>query len=80
MGTVVESGVPTIDLKRTGENIIALRKRAGLSVTDLSEALGFTRPQAVYRWQQGRSLPTVDNLVILAYLLGVTIDEILVLN
>ena len=71
---------PVIDMKRTGENILALRKRAGLSVTDLSEALGFTRPQAVYRWQQGRSLPTVDNLVILAYLFGVTIDEILVLN
>ena len=71
---------PVIDMKRTGENILVLRKRAGLSVTDLSEALWFTRPQAVYRWQQGRSLPTVDNLVILAYLLGVTMDEILVLN
>lgn len=35
-------------------------------------------PQAIYKWQQGLALPTIDNLVALAALLGVTIDDIIV--
>ena len=70
--------VPVIDLRATGQNIKTLRKAAGLSVRDLQEILGFTNPQAIYKWQNGDSLPSIDNLVILAAVLGVTIDEILV--
>ena len=70
--------VPVIDLRATGQNIKTLRKAAGLSVRDLQEILGFTNPQAIYKWQNGDSSPSIDNLVILAAVLGVTIDEILV--
>ena len=55
-----------------------MRKAAGISVRDLQNVLGFTNPQAIYKWQNGDSLPTIDNLVILAAVLGVTVDEILV--
>ena len=72
--------VPVIDLKATGQNIKALRQAAGLSVRDLQTVLGFTNPQAIYKWQNGDSLPTIDNLVILAAVLGVTIDAILVVD
>ncbi len=72
--------VPVIDLRATGQNIKALRQAAGLSVRDLQAVLGFTNPQAVYKWQNGDCLPTIDNLVILAAVLGVTIDEILVVD
>jgi transcriptional regulator with XRE-family HTH domain len=70
--------VPVIDLRATGQNIKTLRKAAGISVRDLQAVLGFTNPQAIYKWQNGDSLPSVDNLVILASVLGVTVDEILV--
>ncbi len=72
--------VPVIDLRATGRNIKALRQAAGLSVRDLQTVLGFTNPQAIYKWQNGDSLPTIDNLVILAAVLGVTVDEILVVD
>ena len=65
---------------RTGENIVRLRKEAGLSVKDLQEIFGFGTPQAVYKWQHGTAMPTIDNLVVLAAVLGVTIDEILVVG
>lgn len=55
-----------------------LRKESGLSVKDIQNACGFGTPQAVYKWQQGLALPTVDNLLVLSYLFGVTIDEIIV--
>lgn len=72
--------IPTVDLIKTGENITELRKDAGLSVKDLQEIFGFATPQAIYKWQQGMALPTVDNLVILSVIFGKTIDEILVLD
>lgn len=78
---VITSGVvPVINLVATGKNIVRLRKSAGISVRDLQDVMGFTNPQAIYKWQNGDSLPSVDNLVILAAVLGVTVDDILVLE
>lgn len=69
---------PTIDLALTGANIARLRKAAGLSVHDLQMEFGFNSPQAIYKWQNGTALPTVDNLLCLASLLRVRIDDILI--
>ena len=70
--------IPTIDLAQTGANIVNLRKAAGLTVADIQMAFGFNSPQAIYKWQNGTALPTVDNLIVLAALLNVRIDDILV--
>ena len=75
---VFELNIPTIDLALTGANIVNLRKAAGLSVHDLQIVFGFNSPQAIYKWQNGTALPTVDNLIVLAALLHVRIDDILV--
>ena len=72
--------MPTIDMEKTGQNIENLRKRAGLSVKDLQDVFGFGTPQAIYKWQHGTALPTIDNLVVLANVLGVKIDDILVIT
>lgn len=69
---------PTINLKATGERIAQLRKAAGISVVELSRYMGFNEPQAVYKWQRGESLPTVDNLYALSRRLGTTMEDILV--
>ena len=69
---------PIINAAATGKNIETLRKQRGLSVRDLQDVLGFATPQAIYKWQRGTCLPSVDNLVVLAGLFGVTIDEILI--
>ena len=70
--------IPAIDMAKTGQNIVILRKQAGLSVRDLQDVFGFATPQAIYKWQQGLALPTIDNLVVLAALLEVSIDDIIV--
>ena len=69
---------PTIDMVKTGENIIKLRKEKGLSVKNLQDSFGFSTPQAVYKWQQGSSMPSLDNLVLLASIFNVRIDDILI--
>ncbi len=69
---------PVINMQKTGENIRSLRIRAGLSVRDIQQVFGFSAPQAIYKWESGTSLPTVDNLVILSSVLHVKVDRILV--
>lgn len=70
--------IPTIDMAATGDNITEMRKRAGLSVRDLQQIFGFSTPQAIYKWQRGDAMPSLDNIVVLAAVFGVTVDNILV--
>ncbi len=72
--------MPTIDMVATGKNIERLRKNAGISVRDLQNVFGFGTPQAIYKWQHGTAMPTIDNLVVLADVLQVRIDDILVVD
>ena len=70
--------LPVVNMKQTGQNITLLREQRGLSVRQLQCMLGFATPQAIYKWQHGESLPTVDNLVALSAILAVPIDAILI--
>ena len=70
--------IPVIDMTATGINITSLRVNAGMTVRDLQNVFGFTTPQAIYKWQRGTALPTVDNLVVLAAVFEVRIDDILI--
>ena len=72
--------LPMIDMIKTGQNITRLRQQAGLSVRELQEIFGFGTPQAIYKWQQGGAMPSLDNLIILADVFGVTMEEIIVLE
>lgn len=69
---------PVIDPAATGRNIMRLRLEQGLTVRDVQVFFGFEEPQAIYKWQSGKSLPTIDNLYALSALLDVRMDEILV--
>lgn len=69
---------PVIDLAATGRNIQRLRLERGLTVRDLQSYFGFEEPRAIYKWQRGESLPTVDNLYALGKLLETSMDQILV--
>ncbi len=69
---------PVIDMAATGQNIVRLRKRAGLTVKDLQDVFGFATPQAIYKWQRGTAMPTLDNIAVLAAVFGVMIDDIII--
>ena len=69
---------PVIDMVETSKNILRLREERGMTVRDLQAYFGFEEPQAIYKWQQGKSLPTVDNLYALGALLEVPMEKILV--
>ncbi len=72
--------MPTINMAATGRNIATLRTQAGLTVKDLQDVFGFATPQAIYKWQHGTAMPTLDNLIVLAMVLGVAMDDIVVVD
>ena len=69
---------PSIDLKATGANIKHLREKNGYTVRDVQAWFKFTEPRAIYKWQSGQTLPSVDNLVALGKLFHVKVDEIII--
>ncbi len=74
------SDLPIIDMIKTGQNIKKLRKEMGLSVRDLQSMFGFTTPQAIYKWQHGDCMPSIDNLIVLATIFQVRVEDIIVID
>ena len=60
----------------TANRLLQYRKKAGLSQEELAEKIGVSR-QAVSKWERSEASPDTDNLVILAELYGVSLDEML---
>lgn len=58
------------------QRLAARRKQAGLSQEALAERLGVSR-QAVSKWERSESSPDTDNLIALAQLYGVSLDDLL---
>lgn len=69
-----------ISQEETGCRIKELLAENGYSVRDIQGAMGFENPQAVYKWTSGKSLPSLDNLLILSRLLNRSIEDILVVD
>ena len=70
----------SIQQQATGNRIRELLKENGYTVKDIQEAMGFENPQAVYKWISGRSLPSIDNFLILSKVLHTSIEDILVVD
>ena len=73
-------GIPYINTIATGQNIDHLRIASGMSVKDMQAVFGFATPQAIYKWIHGTAMPTIDNMVILAAMFDVTVDEIIAVD
>ena len=64
----------------TGAKIKELITGKGMTVKDIQKIFGFSSPYPIYKWINGQSLPAIENLVVLANMMGVTIDDLLVLD
>ena len=71
---------PTISLKKTGANISRLMEENNITVKNLQDEFHFEYPQAIYKWKRGESIPSIDNLIVLAVLFKTTIDKIIVID
>ena len=58
------------------DRLVKLRKRSHLSQEALAEKLGISR-QAVSKWERAEASPDTDNLIMLARLYKMSLDELL---
>ena len=58
------------------EKLKEIRKKEGISQEQLAEKIGVTR-QAITKWETGKGLPDVENMVIIAEIFKTTLDELL---
>ena len=69
---------PEIDVKATGLNICSRLKEREILKSELRLYLGYTSAEAIYRWPEGKNLPTLQNLYAISRILGISINELLV--
>jgi len=69
---------PVLDLDATGVKIKTLMKQRGITPRQMQLILNFPYVQTIYNWFAGKNMPTIDNLVVLAQVLGVSMDDIIV--
>ena len=67
-----------IDTVKTGKNIERLMAERGLTARDIQQRLGFAERRPVYFWLAGKNLLSIDNLLMLAEMMHVSMDDILV--
>ncbi|PFY15939.1 transcriptional regulator [Bacillus toyonensis] len=59
-----------------GEQLKKLRESKEFSQEDVAKKIGVTR-QAVYKWENDKSYPDIDNLILLSEMYNVTLDELI---
>ena len=64
----------------TGKRIKQLLSEQNYTIREIQGAFGFENPQAIYKWIAGKSLPSLDNFIILSRLLHTSIENILVID
>lgn len=62
--------------KQTADRLFQYRKANGYSQEELASKIGVSR-QAISKWERGESSPDTDNLIALARLYQITIDELI---
>ena len=64
----------------TGKKIRRLMNDHGVTVREVQEEMELESPQAVYKWLNGKAIPSTENLLILGRLLNVPMEDMIVLE
>ena len=67
-----------IDLRETGKNIERLRIEQGYSARDIAQIMGFDTTAAYYHWKNGKTLPSIEHLLVLSELFEKHIEDIII--
>ena len=69
---------PVLDLAATGAKIKTVMKDKGITARELQIIMDFPYVQTIYNWFASKNMPTIDNLVVLAKILAVPMDDLVV--
>ena len=69
---------PNIDMQRTGRKLKHMIESVGYTPRIIQDYLHLSCVQPIYRWYNGKILPSVDHLLMLSELLNVHMEDLLV--
>ena len=69
-----------VSIKRTGERLKAIREQKGISKDSVQRMLKLTHLNPINEWERGAHLPSIDNLVALAQIYDVKLDDMIILS
>ena len=69
---------PVLDLAATGAKIKTVMKDKGITARELQIIMDFPYVQTIYNWFACKNMPTIDNLIVLAKILAVPMDDLVV--
>ena len=74
--------VPVIDVEATSKKLKSMRVQHDISVAEMQKLFSMENPQSIYNWENPdkKTLPCIDNLVILAKLYQIPVDDLLVIQ
>ena len=74
--------IPVIDVPATSKRLKELRESQKITVAQIQKLLGMENPQSIYTWENANEkyLPRLDNLVTLAKLYKVSLDELIIIK
>ena len=67
----------SLDMRMTGKVIRNMITKRGFSIREIQEKLNLSCPQPVYRWMNGQTMPSLDNLYMLRNILGMHMEDLL---
>ena len=69
---------PVINSEKTGKNIKKIISRSGMKMDDVMNYLGIAERSSLYRWFRGERIPSLENMLALSALLGISVNDIVV--
>lgn len=73
-----KSSHPVIDMEATGKHIKEIMKEEGVTPKIFARIMGWEKPQGIYRWYNGETLPSIDTLTVLSRILNRPIESLLI--
>ncbi|MBO5224716.1 MAG: helix-turn-helix transcriptional regulator [Clostridia bacterium] len=71
---------PKLNKQLTGDRIYQAIDKSKITKEKIAEELGLKSPRVIYEWTNGKKLPKLEHLVHLSWMLGVRIEDLLVIE
>ena len=66
-----------LDMLMTGKRLRDMIAKKGYSIKEIQNKLSLSCPQPIYRWMNGQTLPSLDNLYMLSHILELPMEDLL---
>ncbi|MDE7417491.1 MAG: helix-turn-helix domain-containing protein [Lachnospiraceae bacterium] len=68
----------SLDMQMTGKVLSDMIRKRGYTIAEIQRELKLSCPQPIYRWMNGQTMPSIDNLYKLSTILNVHMEDLVI--